>query len=217
MGPIDINDAVLRRLTTRMWAAYTIRKRAWLRAVHGTTEEFDWSPKPEMLSYFVTSAKMCRQYGAAPEEVVHAAFEAVPAGGLPPRPQYLARKSYVHKALMATKATRVQLRLAWRLESGLLRNALLLLFDEVEWPELEIWKNVLCNEVLEVSPLTRYCVAHERKLSGVASYYFPGAAMQYALHQEAYEVAWRRYLPKEFAAQAVRHYETVVCRGITNG
>lgn len=200
----DVVQRRLRELAARARAAYTHAKRVHLTAVNG--QKSDWSPQASMRDEWPRLAVFCHEHNLQPELLIDAVCASLLVNAKVPVPSAIRNPRYLGIASKAERAKRAALTRLWDVETGLLRSQLLARFDDTDWTAEEVWESTLFDETNGVSPLTRYCVAKERKLAKVASYYYGKAADQYAPYADCYDKAWKNYLPEGFGKKARARY-----------
>jgi hypothetical protein len=155
-------------------------------------------------SVWLKVARYFRETGADPAVYVRRALSSFRASGAPSPDQLLtpaAMRAYEEagaaeeagvRTALTTQATIVQVEIQVRMaEAGARREA--------------VWRRVLFDERLAVSPLFRYAVAASQPgggLAGVAAHYRRPAADQYRLAPDLYDRFWGDFLPADFRRDA---------------
>lgn len=200
----ELAQRELRELAARAKAAYTRAKRISLSALSG--EPSGWTPQANLQDEWPKLAVFCQQHKLQPELLIDAVCNSMVVNAKVPHPSAIRNPRYLPIATKAERAKRAALRRLWEVESSLLRSQLVSRFDDTDWTEEEVWTSTLLDETNGVTPLTRYCVAKERKLQKVSEYYYARAAEQYAPYADCYDKTWGAYLPAGFAKKARARY-----------
>lgn len=72
-----------------------------------------------------------------------------------------------------------------------------------------VWKSLLLDDLLEISPLMRYCLARQLGLTKVAELFVMRAMTQYVIAPKTYDVVWGGSIPEDFKEQTDAVYKIV--------
>jgi hypothetical protein len=151
---------------------------------------------PKIAAYMI-------EHGLDPYTCVRKRFEMV-RGGVAPWPNQIAQPAHLDIYKGDSELLSVdQVRTAFDLEKEYCRMGLnSTRFNRPGVPDLDIWKSLLLDDTVDISPLMRYCVATELKLHDVAKVYHLTAMSQYMVAPKVFNAIWGKAIPRELSEQA---------------
>jgi len=153
-------------------------------------------------------AKFALKHGLDPERCIALRFalqKKVGKTDQPPMPNMIALEKYVemytNKAIgsVITAEEAKKQRIS---ESSSCINSILFWRSVCSCSNIEAVRAALRDKELQVSVLTRYCLAVSEKHDDIAAELKESALTQYAIAPDAYDEAWGEWLPTAFKAEA---------------
>lgn len=159
--------------------------------------------------------KWCDEYGIVPESFIRIAFRALPVSGHAPEPAQLRSQKFLAKWRDLIEELPEELGTALTNEKRIAANEIAvrqrIQGDTYEYACVQ----TLTASHLAMSPLFRYCLAHNintKKTRKVAGKLEAQAILQFECYPTLYAKAWAAVLPDGFAERAKELYPYILTR-----
>jgi len=147
--------------------------------------------------YWPKLAKFVIEHGLDPYTVMRKRFERV-RGQMPPWPNQIAQAAYLDlykgdREIISEEDVRLKFDLDRKYaQVGMTSTR----YNRPGLTKPQIWLAILLDELLEISPLMRYCIADEMNIEQAKKIFYARALRQYMLAPKAYDAAWGTTIPE---------------------
>ena len=149
--------------------------------------------------YWPKMARFMLEHELDPEYCIHMQFGDRKRTDDPPFPSHITSVNWLDRYQVESPEVLIsEVKDALQTEKAHCMWAIALIEDDDDAQGPELWREVLFDDTIPMSPLFRYCVAYRDKLHDVANEYEQSAMVQYSLARKAYEEGWKGWIPEDF-------------------
>jgi hypothetical protein len=163
-----------------------------------------WGRPDDPESVWVELARFALEDQIDGPDYIRRAFQAT-TGNEAPRADQL-KSDYVKTQYRRGSIQRIErrrLRIAFKSQRDLFHSSvssISLMYPK--WDNPKVWRYVLLDSQLSLTPLFRYCLARAERFKSLSLRYRGAAAVQYSRNPDDYGVVWGDWIPEKFRVKA---------------